>query len=90
MYATEKAKAAGFTLKATDYRQPCPACSPTRRKKTDPCCHVTVTPGEIRACCFHCHEGWIFTDDDERQSRHTRSPRPGRTPPARQRPPRFY
>lgn len=64
VYATEKAKNAGLSLKSTDYRQPCPQCSPNRLKKKDPCLHVTTTGREIKACCHHCGWGMIFDDDD--------------------------
>lgn len=67
MFATEKAKAEGLSLKATDYREPCPRCSPNRRKKKDPCLHVTVLSGEVRAYCHHCEWGMTFTDDDDRR-----------------------
>jgi len=67
MFATEKAKAEGLSLKGADYREPCPKCSPNRHKKKDPCLHVTVTSGEVRCKCFHCDWGAVFTDDDERR-----------------------
>lgn len=64
--ATEKARDLGIPIRnSTDYRCPCPACSPNRKKKKDPCLHVTIRSGEVRYCCHHCHqfEG-ILTDDE--------------------------
>ncbi len=37
-----------------DYRTRCPQCSPTRRKKHDPCLSVTVTHESILWMCHHC------------------------------------
>ena len=37
-----------------DYRTKCPQCSPTRRKKHDPCLSVTVTHESILWMCHHC------------------------------------
>jgi twinkle protein len=37
-----------------DYRTKCPQCSPTRRKKHDPCLSVTVTHDSILWMCHHC------------------------------------
>ena len=37
-----------------DYRTRCPECSPTRRKKHDPCLSVTVTYESILWMCHHC------------------------------------
>lgn len=92
MFATDKAKAEGLTLVSADYRQPCPKCSPERRKKRDPCLHVTVLHGEIRCKCFHCDWGAVFTDDDDRRnnirSPHGRSARSRAG--ARQRPQRWW
>lgn len=87
MFATEKAKAEGLSLKSGDYREPCPKCSPNRRKKKDPCLHVTVANGEVRAKCFHCDWGMIFTDDEERRDVRRGSPNrnQGRREPARSR-----
>jgi hypothetical protein len=62
----DKARAAGLSLRSNDYREPCPQCSPNRKKKKDPCLHVTVTGSEVRANCFHCDWGMIFADDDRR------------------------
>lgn len=62
----DKAREAGLTLRSNDYRQPCPQCSPHRRKKKDPCLHVTVDGARVQACCFHCDWGMIFEDDDSR------------------------
>jgi hypothetical protein len=80
MGAHEKARQAGLTLKANDYRQPCPQCSPNRIKKKDPCLHVTVTRDEVRACCFHC--GWGAVFDDVEQQRGAEVAR-SRGPPTR-------
>lgn len=64
----EKAREAGIDLAGgrTDYRSPCPKCSPDRRKKKDPCLHVTVEAREIKAFCHHCSWGMIFDDDEFR------------------------
>ena len=37
-----------------EYRTRCPQCSPTRRKKNDPCLSVTVTHDSILWMCHHC------------------------------------
>jgi twinkle protein len=37
-----------------EYRTKCPQCSPTRRKKHDPCLSVTVTHDSILWMCHHC------------------------------------
>jgi twinkle protein len=37
-----------------DYRTKCPQCSPTRRKKHDPCLSVTITHESILWMCHHC------------------------------------
>ena len=37
-----------------EYRTRCPQCSPTRRKKNDPCLSVTVTHESILWMCHHC------------------------------------
>src|SRR4051812_15944644 len=81
MFATEKAREAGVPIlgKGTDYRCPCPECSPKRRKKKDPCLHVTIGRGEVKWFCHHCEWKGATSDDDERRNPATAGgPRPGR------------
>lgn len=63
----QKAREAGIELgRSNDYRTPCPKCSPLRKKKKDPCLHVTVTSSEITFFCHHCQDfKGTFSDDDE-------------------------
>lgn len=73
----EKARDLGIELNGsrTDFRVPCPACSPHRKKRKDPCLHVTVEADQIRYFCHHCSEfKGVLSDDDERR----RDPRTGR------------
>ncbi|GEC02307.1 hypothetical protein BDI01nite_33710 [Brevundimonas diminuta] len=55
--ATQKAGQAGVEIRrATDYRTPCPQCSPNRKKKKDQCLHVTIKNDAVLVNCHHC--GW--------------------------------
>lgn len=65
-----KAREAGIELRSgrDDFRTTCPQCSPTRRKKRDPCLHVTVTSHDIRWCCFHCDFKGVASDDTDRRA----------------------
>lgn len=72
MNAIDKARNQGVPIYAgrTDYRCPCPSCSPKRRKSKDPCLHVTIGSGRVDWYCHHCGPGNGFkgttTDDDWR------------------------
>ena len=49
MIAEEKARAAGVQMhgQRLDFRTRCPRCSDDRKKKNDPCLHVTVNPQSV-------------------------------------------
>jgi len=91
-YATDRARDLGIPIRSnsSDYRTPCPKCSPNRRKKKDPCLHVTIGRGEVKWFCFHCDWSGGASDDDSRRAEPFRKspaarPRPLTTParPAR-------
>jgi hypothetical protein len=66
----QKARDAGINIDThrSDFRTTCPACSPNRRKKRDPCLHVTIESDAIVYHCHHCQEfKGAFHDDHERQ-----------------------
>lgn len=67
MNATEKARSAGVPIYngRSDYRSPCPSCSPKRRKSKDPCLHVTIGSGRVDWYCHHCHDFKGTTTDDD-------------------------
>lgn len=80
MLAIDKAREAGVPIITgrSDYRCPCPKCSPLRRKRKDPCLHVEIGAGEVRWYCHHCHEFFGFATDDtgaRRSPPDRRSPR---------------
>ena len=94
----DKARGLGIEISGsrTDYRTTCPACSPHRNKRKDPCLHVTVEADAVRYFCHHCNDfKGMLTDDDVRSDYAAPGgSRPGRGAgrPAghRQRPARWY
>lgn len=88
----QKAREAGIDVRTnqSDYRTTCPVCSPTRRKRKDPCLHVTIKSDAVLASCFHCDFKGAWFNDDERRRDAPAGRRPGGQKPPQQRPPRWW
>lgn len=80
----QKAREAGIEVRThgADYRTPCPKCSPDRKKRKDPCLHVTIKTEAILTACFHCDYTGAFFDDDNAGPRNQQQQR-GRPAPAK-------
>lgn len=95
MNAIDKAREKGVPIiwGKTDYRVPCPECSPKRIKKNDPCLHVTIGAGRVDWYCHHCEKFKGTTEDGDDRTEYRGKGRCGSGTPKREqrsRGPRWY